>query len=121
MDALLSFQRILVKVAVHRFSGSLKLNRVSYFRNLKWRIQYGGQNFKKISELDEIIRTQVFGVTESKSAVKFSKFKMSDPKWRTEIGKTREKFDEIVYYYVFGVAKYESVVRFSISKIANPI
>ena len=64
---------------------------------------------------------QVFGVVESKSVITFSKFKMADPIWRTEIRKTREKFDESVHYYVYGVAESESVVRFLISKISNPL
>ena len=96
-------------------------NLVSDFRNSEWRIQYGGHNFDKSLKLVEIIRTQVFGVAESKSAIKFSKFKIMDPIWRTEIRKTREKFDEIVHYYICEVVESKSVVRFSLSKIANPI
>ena len=121
LDAVLRFKRILMKVAVYRFLGSLNPNLVSDFRISKWRIQYGGPNFEKCSELDKIVRSQVFGVAESKSAIKFSKLKIADPIWRTEIWKTREKFDEIVHYYVFGVTESEYVVKFSISKIANPI
>ena len=78
VDALLSFQRIMVKVAVHMFLGWLNLNLLSVCENSKWWIQYGGQNFEKCSELDEIVRTQVFGVAESKSAIKFSTFEIVD-------------------------------------------
>ena len=77
VNASLRLQRILVKIAIHRFLGSLNPNLVSDFRNLKWRIQYGGQHFEKCSELEEIVRTQVFGVAESKSVVRFSISKMA--------------------------------------------
>ena len=128
VDASLSFQRIFVKVAVHRFFGSLNPNLVSDFRNWNWQIQYGGQNFEKCSELDEIVpftnfwgrwiqvchqifkiqiggsnmaakilknvqnsmklsRSQIFGVAESKSAIKFSKFKVADPIWWSKFWK----------------------------------
>ena len=75
----LRFQRILVKVAIHRFLISLKPNLVSDFLNSKWRIQYGGQNFEKCSEFDEIVRRHFFGVGESKSDIQFLKFKITDP------------------------------------------
>ena len=61
-----------------------------------WRL-----NFEKCSELDEIVRIQVFGVAESKSTIRFSKFKMADPIWQTEIQKIREKVYGIVHCYVF--------------------
>ena len=98
------------------------------FRNWNWQIQYGGQNFEKCSELDEIVpftnfwgrwiqvchqifkiqiggsnmaakilknvqnsmklsRSQIFGVAESKSAIKFSKFKVADPIWWSKFWK----------------------------------
>ena len=103
VDVSLSFQRILVKVAVHRFLGSLNPKLVSDFQNSKWRIQYGGQNFEKCSELDEIGRIQVFGVAESKSVIKFSKLKMAD-----RYSKTKEKFDEIIHYYVYYIMSLNS-------------
>ena len=59
-------------------------------------------NFKKWSELDEIVRTQISSVAEFKSAIEFPKFKMADLIWRPDIRKTSEKFDEIVHYYVLG-------------------
>ena len=77
--------------------------------------------FKKCSELDEIVHIQVFGVAESKSAIKFSNFRMPDPIWRTEIRKIREKFNEIVHHYVFGFAKSECGIRFSEFKMAVKI
>ena len=84
-------------------------------------MQYGGKIFEKSSELGEIVCTQVFRAADSKSVIKFSKFKIANPIWQTKSRKTREKIDKIVHYYVFGVTESKSVVIFLISKISNPI
>ena len=73
-----------MKVVVHRFLGSLNLNLVSDFLNSRWRIQYGGQNFEKYSELDEIVRTHIFEVADSESVVRFLISKIPNPIWRLE-------------------------------------
>ena len=84
VDASLRFLRILVKVAVDKFLESLNPNLMSDFLNSKRRIEYGGQKFENYSELDEIIRTRVFGDTEPKSVVRFSISKIENAIWRLE-------------------------------------
>ena len=70
---------------------------------------------------------EVFEVADNKSAVRFSKLKMVNPKWRKIFDKFTIylKIDvnryENIYLRVFEVADYESVVRFSKFKMANPI
>ena len=76
-----------MKLPLPRFLRSLNRNLPSNFQNSKWWIQYGGRNFEKWSELDEIALTQVFEVAESKSAIKFLKSKMVNPIWRSKFWK----------------------------------
>jgi len=52
-----------------------------------------------------------FEVADYESIIRFQKFKMADPVWRTKIHKV-SKLDKNWYIGVFEVTDYESIIRF---------
>jgi len=69
------------------------------------------ENLQKVSKLDENRYIEVIGITDYESIIRFQKFKMADPIWRTKIHKV-SKLDENRYIGVFEVTDYESIIRF---------
>ena len=67
--------RINVIICIYGFLASLITNQKSGFQNSKWRIQYGGQNFKKSAYKRYNLYIWVFGVADYESEVRFSKLK----------------------------------------------
>ena len=63
------------------FLGSLITNLRSDLQNSRWRIQDGGRNFEKSTDLHKNRYKGVFGVADHESEVRFRKFKMADPRW----------------------------------------
>jgi len=45
------------------------------------------ENLQKVSKLDENRYIEVIGITDYESIIRFQKFKMTDPIWRTKIHK----------------------------------
>lgn len=58
---------------------------MSDLMNLKWRIQYGGKYYLKSLHSPEICYSGVVGVADYESDVRFFRFNMADPIWRTNI------------------------------------
>ena len=67
---------IYMKICIPWVFGSLILNALSDFRNLKWRFQYGGSKFWKLFNFYESLYTLGFWVADFEYVVRFSKFKM---------------------------------------------
>jgi len=78
------------------------------------------ENLQKVSKLDKNRYIEVIGITDYESNIRFQKFKMTDPIWRTKIHKV-SKLDENRYTGVFEVTDYETIIRFVKFKIADPI
>ena len=72
-----------MKVSV-KLLGSLITNLKSDFQNSKWRIQYGGQNFKKLAYKHYNLYIWLYGIADYESEVGFSKYKKADSIWRTK-------------------------------------
>ena len=72
---------------MYGFMGSLITNLKSHFRNTKWRIQYGGQNLKKLAYKRYNLYVWLYGIADYESEVRFSKYKMADSIWRTKFKK----------------------------------
>ena len=69
---------------------------------------------KHIASLSDLLDTHyavVYRVADYESEIRFSKFKMADPIWRTQF-KNCLVLSEIHYSGVLGVADYESGIRF---------
>ena len=59
----------------------------SKFRNSKWRIQDGGRKCEKMIDLNVNQRFGVSGIVDDESELQIPKFKMVDPRWRTNMQK----------------------------------
>ena len=78
---------ISIRLCILRFFGALITYLLSDFRNSKWRTQHGG---RKSSNSTNFRKTRYLGVfcnAYHESIVRFSKFKMADPIWRTQKSK----------------------------------
>ena len=65
------------------FLGTLITNLKLDFENSKWRIQYGGRQIESFINFYDTLYLVVFGDADYESEIRFSKFKMADPIWRT--------------------------------------
>ena len=69
---------IAMKFSNRRFFGSLITNLSLKFRNLKWRIQYGGPKSKNLLGWYEILYLSVFGVAGQIAKILNGAFNMVD-------------------------------------------
>ena len=83
-DEILKNQLICTKIGIRGFLGSLITNLRSDLGNSKWRIQDGERNLEKSTDLLKNQYKGVFGVADHESEVRFTKFKMAHPRWRTK-------------------------------------
>ena len=109
-----------LKFGTRRFLGSLITNPSSKLTNTKWRIQYGGQKWKKLLVCDDILYSGVFGVADYASKFKIKKFEIADVMWQTKMQNLLD-WDDILYAGVFGVADYRSILKIRKFIRADPI
>ena len=74
---------IFLILCTREFLESLITNLKLDFENSKWRIQYGGRQMKNFNNFPDIVYSRIFGVADYESEIRFWKFKMADPIWRT--------------------------------------
>jgi hypothetical protein len=110
---------IALKICTVRFSGFLIMNLTLDLSNLKWRTQNYWCILKKLRYCRESIYCKLFGVADYELDIRFVKFKIADPKWRTYCEK-KSYCPEIMYYKLFGVAAYKSDIKFIKFKMADP-
>ena len=70
-----------MKLGTHGILGSLITNRLSDFKNSKWRIQDGGRRNENRHDIGEHVYSRVFPVADYESVFRFFKFKMADATW----------------------------------------
>ena len=73
-----------------RLSGSLIMNVKSELLNSKWRIQNGGQIFKKLMDFHVTWRMGILGSAITNQKSDFKKFTIADSIWRTNFEKVAE-------------------------------
>ena len=109
-----------LKFSTRGFLGSLITNLSSNLTNTKWRIQYGGQRWKKLLVCDDILYSGVFGVADSESKLKIKNFDIADLIWQTKMQNFHD-WDNILYAGVFRVADYGLMLKIRKSIRADSI
>ena len=104
-----------LELGTRGFLGSLITNPSSKLTDTKWRIQYGGQKWKKLLVCD-IMYLGVFGVADYKSKLKINKFEIADLIWQTKMQNLLD-----LYARVFRVADYGSMLKIRKFIRADPI